>query len=496
MSVERDVIDRLRATLSERAAERGIEYAGRWASWGEIARFGDAVIAALNAAGCPPDARVGIVIRNRATHAAAVIGLLAHRRSISFIYPFLPPAAMERHLADLDAGAILADEEDWPLFRESVAASGMAGIALGDLASGPRPVPGLERCTARIASNEGTGEGSIEVLSSGTTGTPKRIAMPLRLLERAVMSAPGGEAGAAPEVQINIWPLGGVGGVCLLAASAVHGTPHVLIERFTVDALVDALRRHRPSTLGLNPTAIAMIVDAEVAPEDMASVRSVSGGSAYLDPDLQDRFEARYGIPILWGLGATEFCGTIVRWTPQMRAQYGSSKRGSAGQAMPGVSVRAVDPETGERVAPGAEGLMEVHCPAVRSDWVRTTDLVAIDEDGFLFHRGRHDGAIVRGGFKILPERVVDALRRHPAVADASVVGIADARLGAVPVAAVELRTQAAPVDANTLAHWVRETLPPTHVPAQIRIVDALPRTPSLKVSLQQVKALFQSEGV
>ena len=492
--MERDVIDQLRATLRDRANERGIEYAGQWASWGEIARYGDAVAAALDAAGCPPEARVGIVIRNRIAHAAAVVGLLAHRRSISFIYPFLPRAAMAEHLTGLGAGAILADTEDWPAFEETVAAQGMAGIALGSLVAGPRPVPGLERSTRASSPAESSDQGTIEVLSSGTTGTPKRIAMPLRLLERAVLSAPGGEAGAAPEVQINIWPLGGVGGVCLLTAAAVHGTPLVLMERFTVDALVDALRRHRPSTLGLNPTAIAMIMDAAVAPEDMASVRSVSGGSAYLDPDLQDRFEERYGIPILWGLGATEFCGTIVRWTPQMRAEFGTSKRGSAGLPMPGVSVRAVDPETGDPVPTGSEGLMEVHCPAVRPDWVRTTDLIMLDEDGFLFHRGRNDGAIVRGGFKILPERVVDVLRQHPAVADASVVGLADARLGAVPVAAVELRAQAQPIDAAALTAWLRETLPPTHVPAQIRIVDALPRTPSLKVSLQHVKALFETQ--
>mgnify|MGYP001018398621 CR=1 FL=1 len=136
---------------------------------------------------------------------------------------------------------------------------------------------------------------------------------------------------------------------------------------------------------------------------------------------------------------------------------------------------------------------MEVHCPAVRPDWVRTTDVVMIDEDGYVFHRGRFDGAIVRGGFKILPERVVDVLRQHPAVADASVVGLPDPRLGEVPVAAVELRDGVAPVDeAGLLAH-VRAELPPTHVPTRIRIVDALPRTPSLKVSLVEVKRIFEA---
>ena len=490
LSANRDVIDRLQANLRDHADDRAIEFDGRWVSWGEVARYGDAVIARLDAAGCSPTAKVGIIVRNRLTHAAAVVGLLAHRRSVSFVYPFLPATAVAENIDALGAAAILADMQDWPTFYPAAAQAGVAGIELGSIDSEPTFLDGLDRCR-RTTFDDSLPEGGIEVLSSGTTGTPKRIPMPLKLLERAVMSAPGAEADQAPSVQINIWPLGGVGGVCLLTGAAVNNTPLVLMERFTVEGLVDALRRHRPDTLGLNPTAIAMIMDAQVPVADMASVKSVSGGSAYLDPDLQDRFEQRYGLPILWGMGATEFCGTIIRWTPQMRAEAGGAKRGSTGLPMPGVAVRAIDPETGVKVARGTEGLLEVHCPSVRPDWVRTTDLVMIDVDGYVFHRGRHDGAIVRGGFKILPERVVDVLRQHPAVVDAAVVGIPDARLGAVPVAAVELSRNAPAVDAEMLIAHLRAELPPTHVPTQLLIVNALPRTPSLKISLMDVKKMF-----
>ena len=182
---------------------------------------------------------------------------------------------------------------------------------------------------------------------------------------------------------------------------------------------------------------------------------------------------------------------SIIRWTPQMREEFGHSKRGSTGLPMPGVEIRAVDAETGAEVPRGADGLLEVLCPTVRPDWVRTTDLVMIDEDGYVFHRGRYDGAIVRGGFKILPERVVEVLRRHPAVADASVVGLPDERLGAIPVAAVELLPSADPVDEQDLLTYLRSELPPTHLPAKLRIVEALPRTPSLKVSLPDVQRMF-----
>jgi acyl-CoA synthetase (AMP-forming)/AMP-acid ligase II len=490
---EGDVIDQIRETLSTRRDERAIEYDGQWISWGEVARYGDAIIDLLGAAGCPSRGRVGVIIRNRAAHAAAVIGLIAHRRSVSFLYPFLPPAVLAEQIASLDATAIVADAIDWPLIEDAVARAGSAGISLGSVDDAPRCVEGLEHPRDGGRKLRPDDEGSIEVLSSGTTGTPKRIAMPLHILNRAVQSAPGQEAGSNPPVQINIWPLGGVGGMCLLAFSAAKGIPHVLIERFSVEEFVSAIKRHRPPMLGVSPTAISMVMDANVPPEDLSSVKIISGGSAHLDPDLQDRFEARYGIPILWAMGATEFCGTIIRWTPEMREKVGAGKRGSIGMAMPDVELRVVDPETGEMLPPGVEGLMEVYCPIVRPDWVRTTDLVVVDEDGYVFHRGRNDGAIVRGGFKILPERVVEILRQHPSVADASVVGMPDARLGEVPVAVVELVPGAAPITESALLDHIRTNLPPTHVPTRLLLVDTLPRTPSLKVSLADVKRIFET---
>jgi long-chain acyl-CoA synthetase len=488
-----DVVEQIRTTLRDRADERAIEHGGAWISWGDVARYGDAVVALLDAAGCPPNGRVGVIIRNRAAHAATVIAMLSHRRSLSFLYPFSPPAVLAEQIASLDAAAIVADATDWPHVREAATKAGCVGIVLGTTDEAPRFADALDRVRAPDAGVRPGDDGAVEVLSSGTTGTPKRIAMPLRILERAVASAPGNEAGVVPSVQINIWPLGGVGGMCLLSASAATGTPMALIERFSVEEFVSAIRRHRPPTVGVSPTALSMVMDANVPPEDLASIEYVSGGSAHLDPELQERFEKRYGVPVYWAMGATEFCGTIIRWTPQMRVEVGDSKRGSIGLPMPGVELRAVDPESGAMLGAGEEGLLEVHCPAVRPDWVRTTDLVMIDEDGYVFHRGRHDGAIVRGGFKILPERVVEVLRRHPSVADASVVGVPDTRLGAVPVAAVELVRGAEPVDEATLLTILRENLAPTHVPTQVRIVDALPRTPSLKVSLVEVKRMFET---
>src|SRR3546814_672522 len=153
-----------------------------------------------------------------------------------------------------------------------------------------------------------------------------------------------------------------------------------------------------------------------------------------------------------------------------------------------------LEPDTLGEWPAGTEGLLEVSTPRMGDRWIRTTDRGMIDEDGFVFHRGRADDAISRGGFKILPEVVASALQSHPSIAAVAVVGLPDRRLGQVPVAAIELRPGAdIPSPAELEAH-ARQSRYSTHIPARFLIVDALPRTPSLKISLPGVLALFAEQ--
>ena len=119
---------------------------------------------------------------------------------------------------------------------------------------------------------------------------------------------------------------------------------------------------------------------------------------------------------------------------------------------------------------------------------MRTTDLARIDADGFLWILGRADQAIIRGGFKVLPDDVRAALERHPAVRGAAVVGRPDDRLGAAPVAVVELRDA---TDTTALIEFLRTRLARYEIPTDIAIVDQIPRTPSGKADLGAVKEFF-----
>ncbi|MFZ0835538.1 MAG: long-chain fatty acid--CoA ligase, partial [Mycobacterium sp.] len=136
-------------------------------------------------------------------------------------------------------------------------------------------------------------------------------------------------------------------------------------------------------------------------------------------------------------------------------------------------------------------GHLEANIEVIGPGWIHTTDLASVDADGFVKIHGRGDGAIIRGGFKILPETVRRVLLSHPAVRDACVVGVADRRLGEVPFAAVELRPRASTPSEADLKDWVRASLPSHHVPVGIRVVDELPRNAAMKVRPGDVAALY-----
>ncbi|NCU12263.1 MAG: long-chain fatty acid--CoA ligase, partial [Sphingomonadaceae bacterium] len=105
------------------------------------------------------------------------------------------------------------------------------------------------------------------------------------------------------------------------------------------------------------------------------------------------------------------------------------------------------------------------------------------------------DNAIIRGGFKVHPDDVVKALHQHPAVREAAVIGVADARLGAVPAAAVILKDGADAPEPDELKAFLKERLIAYQVPVHFRFVADFPRTPSMKPSAPGLKALFEQEA-
>jgi len=491
-SAQVDVAELISQSLRKSPHERAIEFRGHWHTWGEVRLYGERLCALLDEAAVPHEAPIGLVVRNRLAHAAVILGLVAARRTVAMVHAFQSPEAIARDLAKLRAVAVVADAEDWtPEVISECRRIGTMGIVVSTAEPRVAVHRELQRPGAGPFATHPASAG-LQLLSSGTTGTPKRIHLPMRALARGIVTVSSigaaDDGNAAPA--ILYWPLGNVSVMSLIAQSCL-GRRMVLLERFRLDEFLAALREHRPNVVAMPPPVIRQILLADVPKEDLASLELVSGGSGPLEPETQERFEARYGIPIIWRYGATEFAGTLASWSAPLRKQF-PGKRGSVGRALEGTQVRIVDMQTGAELAHGEHGFLEGQVSLLGPDWIRTTDIGSMDDEGFITIHGRGDSAIIRGGFKILPERVVEVLRDHPGVADAAVIGMADAILGHVPVAIVEQRAGRPAPSAEELEQLVRSRLPAHHVPTRFMVVERLPRTASLKVSMTEVRKLVE----
>src|SRR5579875_3950214 len=103
---------------------------------------------------------------------------------------------------------------------------------------------------------------------------------------------------------------------------------------------VRAVKTYRVRRAGVQPAIVRMLLDADVAAEDLASLEYLPGGSGPLEPALRDAFEQRYGIPLLWAYGATEFAGSVCAGPREPSRRSGRAKRAASGRPRPGSGVR------------------------------------------------------------------------------------------------------------------------------------------------------------
>lgn len=490
--------ERLARILNLDASSTAIEFDRKIITWGELAQAAADVEQLLEGLGIDKSAPIGWAARNRPAAVAGFVSLIISGR---MVVPLRPNYAVSNFKDDILAQrlvAVIGDDEDWNGVGviEAAREVGTVGIKISGtplkvelLAELSLPGPGPHR-------KQELGY-VLERLTSGTTGAPKRIPVKQEVLIPALQSGEQKQSGNSVALQLQrspallLKPFSHAGGLFGLLLALYQARPIVLFEKFKVDDWVAAVKKYRPKSASLVPAMIRMVLDADVAPEDLSSLLAIRSGTAPLEPEVQMDFESRFGVPILIDYGAAEFIGGLAGWTLADHKKYGVEKRGSVGRARSDVQIRTIDPEELAPQSASQTGLVEIKSDRYGADWIRTNDLAMIDDDGFIFLRGRADDAINRGGFKILPEEVAAIIRRHPAVADAAVIGAPDPRLGQVPIAAVELLYPSVIPDQKELDHLVRENLPAYMVPVEYRFVAALPRTVSMKVSRPELRRLL-----
>lgn len=482
MTTTHPLVGRLAAVFALRPDARAIEFDGHWHTWGELAGPAARIAALTRAQAVDGRAQVGILLRNTPAHVTAFLGVLAAGGTVVAVNPSRGAERTRADLTALDLPLVLGLPGD----LTALAPPGIPTLSLAGLFTGPAPDPDAEPLAADVA---------VRMPTSGTTGPPKRIDLGYDMLAHSVIG-PDFRRSPAPTrprsgVAIVNAPLVHIGGVYRILQCVAEARPFVLLHRFELEPWARAVRAYRPRAVSLVPAALRMVLHSDLTAADLAGITVVTSGTAPLAAADAEAFQQKFGIPVLTSYAATEFGGGVAGWTPADHREFWTSKRGSVGRAQGGSRLRVVT-EDGTPLPPGEAGLLEVAPGQLGrdADWIRTTDLARLDADGFLWILGRADQAIIRGGFKVLPDDVRAALEAHPAVRGAAVVARPDQRLGETPVAMVESR-QGTRADADELIAYLRDRLAGYEVPTEIAVVAEIPRTPSGKADLAAVRRYF-----
>ncbi len=277
-------------------------------------------------------------------------------------------------------------------------------------------------------------------------------------------------------------------------------------ERTKVGRVAALLAKHRPTIFFAVPTFFAAMLQeaSRGMPIDLSSVRLVISAGEPLPEEIFTQFQDRFGLEILDGIGSTEMLQTFISNRP------GEARAGSCGVPVPGYEVRIVD-ENGEPVLAGEVGSLcakgesafagywnqpETTAKTKIGKWVMTGDKFFQDAEGNYHYYGRADDMMKISGMWVSPGEVENALLGHPQVAEAAVVGVADASGLSKTVAFVVLRegSHATGEIAAEIQEFVRKRLPSYKCPRQVRVVAELPKTATGKIQRFLLREQFRKE--
>ena len=328
--------------------------------------------------------------------------------------------------------------------------------------------------------------------TGGTTGTPKGVMLTHRNLVTNTLQTMEwcSRVKIGEERYLAALPLFHVFGLTVLMNMSVRTAGClVLLPKFDVNEVLKTIDKMKPTIFPGAPTMYVALIQAarkQTTPLDLSSIEVCISGSAALPLEVQEQFESLTGGRLIEGYGLTE-TSPVTHANPI----WGERKIGTIGLPFPDTDAAIISVETGERLPPGQLGELIVKGPQVMSGywnrqeatdevladgWLKTGDLAKMDEDGYFIIMDRIKDIIIASGFNIYPREIEEVLFEHPAVAEASVVGIKDAYRGETVKAYIVLKDNYI-VSNEQLDVWCRERLAAFKVPHQYAFRDSLPKT-------------------
>jgi acyl-CoA synthetase (AMP-forming)/AMP-acid ligase II len=462
---------------------------GERLTYSELLAAVGAGVRRLRAAGADT---VALIAGNQPAWAVAFYAALSAGARVVPLNPAFTPGEIAKLCGSAGVSLVVADDGALPGAWE--ARVGQV-VRLADLtAAGPDyggPEPDGGDRTAVIA------------FSSGTTGLPKGTMLSHRNLVATLCQHEGIYHVDDTDVFAAALPMFHIYGMSIVLGYALrHGATVVTLPRFSLDGYLAAIAEHGVTWLHLAPPLVPRLTGCTDA--DFSSVRHVVSGAAPLDPALVAAAQERFGCLVGQGYGMTE-ASPGVTWVPDDGSA--DCPPGSVGVLVAGTEARIVDPVSGldtegpgemwvrgPQVMSGYLGDPSATAATVTSDgWLRTGDIVRVDDGGAWWVVDRLKELIKYKGFQVAPAELEGLLLEHPAVADAAVTGQPDREAGEIPVAWV---VRAGEVTEDELIGWVAARVAPYKKIRAMRFIDEIPRSPAGKILRRQLKHDVRSPWV
>lgn len=453
----------------------------------------------FSSSGLKPGDCVAMSLANGLQFLALFLALTRARLVAAPLNPAYRRDELRFSLEDCQARAIIA-EGDNPLFKDVAAAVDVPIWEPAVDSSGRVTLEGVPRQSPGSDAPPDPRDVALFMHTSGTTGRAKVVPLTHANVISSVLQTAAHYGLTAADRSLVVMPLfHGHGLIGAALSTLASGGTLIVPARFSASAFWGMFLEHRATWYTAVPTIhqiLLMRADSDGAPS--RGPRFIRSCSSPLAPAVLSKMETRFGAPVIEAYGMTE-ASHQVSSNPMPPRPH---KPGTVGFGT-GVEIAILD-GAGRHLPANAPGEVVVRGPSVTSGylnnpeanaaslvdgWFRTGDIGIFDGDDYLAITGRIKDLINRGGEKISPNEIEQTLEADPAVAEASVFGVPDAKYGEEVWAAVVLRGKS---DPGQLQAFCRGRLADFKIPKEIRIVSALPRNAMGKIVRRDVAALFK----
>ncbi len=334
--------------------------------------------------------------------------------------------------------------------------------------------------------------------TSGTTGHPKGAMLTHKNLFSNAVATAEATCTTDKDNTLCILPMfHSFAWTCCVMVPLVTGGTITVMDSFVPQSVLQTIIKEHTTVLAFVPTMYSVLLQVpQVNPDDFKHLRLPYSGGAALPVEVLQSIGTKYGIDIVEGYGLSE-CSPVASLNPV----NGVKKPGSIGIALPGVEIKIFN-DLDEELPPNSPGELVLRGPnvmkgyfnlpeatneALRGGWLHTGDIAYMDEEGYIFIVDRKKDLIIVGGLNVYPREIEEVIYQHPKVAEAAVIGVADALRGEMVKAFIALKEGEAATE-REIIKFCQDKLANFKLPKVVEFIDALPKTSTGKILKRALK--------